>query len=186
MKQLVYADYAPSKTQFPLIILLDDIKSPENVGAIFRIADTFGVERLAICGTSPAPPHKRIPVGGRGAEKTVPFTYFADALSAIEQFRNEGYAIIALEITDESRSIRDVDFKKMGKVVLIAGAEKNGVAQKLLDAVDFAVHIPSFGICLSMNVATSVAVAAYAITGLLQEDNPARFQKTSQDYLKHK
>ncbi len=167
MKQLDYTDYKPSDTRFPLIILLDNIKSPENVGAIFRIADTFGVERLAICGTSPAPPNKRIPIGGRGSEKTVPFTYFADALSAIAQFRNDGYTIIALEITDESRSIRDVDFKKMEKVVLIAGAEKDGVAQALLDAADFAVHIPSFGICLSMNVATSVAVAAYAISGQL-------------------
>jgi tRNA G18 (ribose-2'-O)-methylase SpoU len=168
MKQLVYADYTPTKTTFPLIILLDDIKSPENVGAIFRIADTFGVERLAICGTSPAPPHKRINIGGRGAEKTVPFTYFADALGAIEQYRNAGYAILALEITDESRSIRDIDAQKLEKVVLIAGSEKHGVSQKILDAVDFAVHIPSFGVCLSMNVATSVAVAAYAITGQLE------------------
>jgi tRNA G18 (ribose-2'-O)-methylase SpoU len=167
MKQLDYSDYTPQKRQFPLIILLDDIKSPENVGAIFRIADTFGIERLAICGTSPAPPHKRINIGGRGSEKTVPFTYFGDALSAIEQYRNDGYAILALEITDESRSIRDVDVKKMEKVVLIAGSEKHGVSQKLLDAVDFSVHIPSFGICLSMNVATSVAVAAYEIVGQL-------------------
>jgi tRNA G18 (ribose-2'-O)-methylase SpoU len=167
MKQLVYTDYTPSKTTFPLIILLDDIKSPENVGAIFRIADTFGIERLAICGTSPAPPNKRIPIGGRGSEKTVPFTYFADALNAIEQFRNDGYAILALEITDESRSIREIDVQKMEKIVLIAGSEKHGVSQQLLDAVDFAVHIPSFGVCLSMNVATSVAVAAYAVTGQL-------------------
>ncbi len=167
MKQLEYTDYTPTTTRFPLIILLDNITSPENVGAIFRIADTFGIERLAICGTSPAPPHKRINIGGRGSEKIVPFTYFADALSAIEQLKNDGYAIIALEITDESRSIRDVDFKKLEKVVLIAGSEKGGVSQKLLDAVDFSVHIPSFGICLSMNVATSVAVAAYEITGQL-------------------
>jgi tRNA G18 (ribose-2'-O)-methylase SpoU len=169
MKQLDYTDYTPTKTQFPLIILLDNIKSPENVGAIFRIADTFGIERLAICETSPAPPHKRINIGGRGSEKIVPFTYFGDALSAIEQFKNDGYAIIALEITDESRSIRDIDFKKLEKVVLIAGSEKGGVSQKLLDAVDFSAHIPSSGICLSMNVATSVAVAAYEITGQLAE-----------------
>ena len=97
----------------------------------------------------------------------MPFTYFGDALSTIEQLKNDGYTIIALEITDESRSIRDVDFKKMEKIVLIAGAEKGGVSQKLLDVVDFSVHIPSFGICLSMNVATSVAVAAYEITGQL-------------------
>jgi tRNA G18 (ribose-2'-O)-methylase SpoU len=169
MKQLDYSDYTPTKTQFPLIVLLDNIKSPENVGAIFRIADTFGIERLAICGTSPAPPQKRIHIGGRGSEKIVPFTYFGDALSAIEQLKNDGYTVIALEITDESRSIRDVDFKGMKKIVLIAGSEKDGVAQKLLDIVDFSVHIPSFGICLSMNVATSVAVAAYEITRQLVE-----------------
>jgi tRNA G18 (ribose-2'-O)-methylase SpoU len=167
MKQLDYTDYTPTLTQFPLILLLDNISTPQNVGAIFRIADTFGIERLAICETTPAPPHKRINSGGRGTEKSVAFTYFDDALTAIEQYKNDGYTIIALEITDESRSIRAVDFKALGKIVLIAGSEEDGVSQKLLDVVDFSVHIPSFGICLSMNVATSVAVAAYEITGQL-------------------
>ncbi len=168
MKQLDYTDYTPTTTRFPLIILLDNITTPQNVGAIFRIADTFGVERLAICEGTPAPPHRRINSGGRGTEKTVPFTYFDDALAAIAQFKANGYTIIALEITDESRSIRSVDFSKLEKIVLIAGSEEDGVSQKLLDAADFAVHIPSFGICLSMNVATSVAVAAYEIVGQLR------------------
>lgn len=167
MKQLEYTDYKPTAARFPLIILLDNIKTPQNVGAIFRIADTFGLEGLAICETTPAPPHRRINSGGRGTEKTVPFTYFDDSLTATQHYKSEGYTIIALEITDESRSIRAVDFKKMEKIVLIAGSEEDGVAQKLLDSVDFSVHIPSFGICLSMNVATSVAVAAYEITGQL-------------------
>ncbi len=165
MKQLEYADYAPTKRQFPLTILLDNITTPQNVGALFRIADTFGIEQLAICGTTPVPPHKRINSGGRGTEKSVPFVYFADALDAVLHFKNAGYTVIALEITDESRPIRSIDFKKLEKIVLIAGSEETGVAQSLLDAADFAVHIPSFGICLSMNVATSVAVAAYEITG---------------------
>ena len=164
MKQLDYTDYTPTNTRCPLIILLDNITTPQNVGAIFRIADTFGIERLAICESTPAPPHRRINSGGRGTEKTVPFTYFADALTAVAQFKADGYTIIALEITDKSRSIRSVDFGKLEKIVLIAGSEEDGVSQKLLDVADFAVHIPSFGICLSMNVATSVAVAAYEIT----------------------
>ena len=169
MKQLDYADYTPTNTQFPLVILLNNITTPQNVGAIFRIADTFGVEGLAICGSTPAPPHRRINSGGRGTEKTIPFTYFEDALTAINHYKSKDYAIIALEITDESRSIRTVNFKQLEKIVLIAGSEEDGIAQQLLDAVDFSVHIPSFGICLSMNVATSVAVAAYEIVGQLKK-----------------
>jgi tRNA G18 (ribose-2'-O)-methylase SpoU len=169
MKQLDYTDYQPTKALYPLIILLDNITTPQNVGAIFRIADTFGIERLAICESTPAPPHRRINSGGRGTEKTVPFTYFEDALKAIEHFRQEGYAIIALEITDESHAIRTIDFTQFDKIVLIAGSEEDGVAQKLLDVVDCSVHIPSVGICLSMNVATSVAVAAYEITTQLRQ-----------------
>ncbi len=169
MKQLNYTDYTPTNTQFPLVILLDNITTPQNVGAIFRIADTFGVERLAICGSTPAPPHRRINSGGRGTEKTVPFTYFDDAMTAINHYKSEGYTIIALEITDESRSIRSVNFKQLVKIVLIAGSEEDGVSQGILDVVDFSVHIPSFGICLSMNVATSVAVAAYEIVGQFKQ-----------------
>jgi tRNA G18 (ribose-2'-O)-methylase SpoU len=173
MKQLAYSDYTPTTTRFPIVILLDNITTPQNVGAIFRIADTFGIEQLAICEATPAPPHKRINSGGRGTEKTVPFTYFDDALTAIAHYKGAGYTIVALEITDESLSIRAVDFKKLGKIVLIAGAEETGVAQKLLDAADFSVHIPSVGICLSMNVATSVAVAAYEMTGQWQKEDPS-------------
>ncbi|MDZ7879849.1 MAG: TrmH family RNA methyltransferase [Saprospiraceae bacterium] len=165
MKQLEYTDYQPVQKKYPLSILLDNITTPQNVGAIFRIADTFGIEGLVMCETTPVPPHKRINSGGRGTEKTIPFTYFDDSLNAITHFRAAGYTIIALEITDESRPIRTVDFKELGKILLIAGSEETGVSQKILDVVDFSVHIPSFGICLSMNVATSVAVAAYEISG---------------------
>jgi tRNA G18 (ribose-2'-O)-methylase SpoU len=169
MKQLTYSDYTPTAIRFPLVILLDNITTPQNVGAIFRIADTFGIEKLAICEATPTPPHKRINSGGRGTEKTVPFAYFDDALAAIAEYKSAGYTIIALEITEESLSIQTVDFNKMGKILLIAGAEETGVAQKLLDVADFSVHIPSVGICLSMNVATSVAVAAYEITRQLKK-----------------
>ena len=169
MTQLNYTDYTPTTTQFPVVILLDNITTPQNVGAIFRIADTFGIQHLAICETTPAPPHRRINSGGRGTEKTVPFTYFEDALVVINHYKSVGYAIVALEITDESRSIRAVNFKQLEKIVLIAGSEEEGVSQRLLDAVDFSVHIPSFGICLSMNVATSVAVAAYEIVGQFKQ-----------------
>jgi tRNA G18 (ribose-2'-O)-methylase SpoU len=164
MRQITYDDYQPKHQKFPIALALDNVSTYENVGAIFRIADTLGVKNIALCGTTPTPPHKLISRTARGAERHTTFAYFENTLAAISEFRTQGYTILALEITDDSRDVKTVNFKDLGKILLIAGAENGGIEQAVLEAVDSAVHIPTVGFCLSMNVATSVAVAVYEIT----------------------
>lgn len=163
MVQLTYENYAPTAPKLPIWVLLDDVETPRNAGIIFRIADTMGIEGLVLCGITPNPNHKLLTRTAKGADRHVPSTYFDDATSAIHKFRNDGYTIVALEITNQSVDVKMADFQKMDKILLIAGAENKGVSQAVLDLVDLCVHIPTAGVCLSMNVAVSVAIAVYEI-----------------------
>lgn len=163
MRPLTYTDYKPTAQKLPVWVLLDNVETPRNVGIVFRIADTLGVEGLVLCGKAPNPNHKLLSRTAKGAERHVPSTYFDDALTAIADFRNKGYTIVALEITDQSVNVKTADFRKMDKILLIAGSESAGISQDVLNAVDIAVHIPTAGFCLSMNVSVSIAIAVYEI-----------------------
>ncbi len=171
MQSLTYTDYKPTAEKLPVWVLLDNVETPRNVGIIFRIADTLGIEGLVLCGVAPNPNHKLLSRTAKGAERHVPFTYFDDAKTAIANFREKGYTIIALEITDQSVDLKTVDFAKMDKILLIAGSESSGISQDVLNAVDISVHIPTAGYCLSMNVSVSIAIAVYEIRRQKEVDN---------------
>jgi tRNA G18 (ribose-2'-O)-methylase SpoU len=164
MRQITYDEYQPVRRTFPLALILDNVESHHNVGAIFRIADTLGAESLALCGNTPKPQHKLVSRSARGAERHVGYACFETTLAAIQDYRSRGYTILALEITNTSQDIKTLIIKDLGKVALVAGSESHGIAQVVLDVVDGAVHIPTLGFCLSMNVSTSVAVAVYELT----------------------
>jgi tRNA G18 (ribose-2'-O)-methylase SpoU len=170
MRPITYEDYQLVHRTFPIALALDNVETHQNVGAIFRIADTLGVESLALCGETPKPPHKQLSRAARGSERHVAHAYFETTLAAIADYRSRGYKILALEITDESQDIKTLIVNNLGKVLLIAGSESKGIDQAVLDAVDGAVHIPTVGFCLSMNVATSVGIAVYEMTRQLNQN----------------
>ena len=171
MQPLTYTDYKPTATKLPVWVLLDNVETPRNVGIIFRIADTLGIEGLVLCGVAPNPNHKLLSRTAKGAERHVPSTYFEDAKTAIADFRNKGFTIVALEITNQSVDLKTVDFPKMDKILLIAGSESSGISQDVLNQVDIAIHIPTAGFCLSMNVSVSIALAVYEIRRQKEMDN---------------
>ncbi|MBL7814254.1 MAG: hypothetical protein JNL70_04535 [Saprospiraceae bacterium] len=168
MQQLTYSDYKPNAMKLPVWVLLDDVITPRNTGVIFRIADTMGAQGLVLCGNVPPSNHKLLSRTAKGADRHVPFVYYKNATDAIEDYRKQGFLIVALEITDQSSDIKTIDFQQFDKILLIAGAEDSGVSQAVLDIVDFAVHIPTSGLSLSMNVAVSVAIAVYEIRRQLE------------------
>ena len=163
MKALTYEDYKPTAAKLPIWVLLDNVETPRNVGITFRIADTMGIEGLVLCGVAPNPNHKLLSRTAKGAERHVPSVYFDDAKTAIADFRQKGFTIVALEIADESVDLKTVDFSKMDKILLIAGSESSGISRDVLNEVDIAIHIPTAGFCLSMNVSVSIAIAVYEI-----------------------
>ena len=161
--QRTYTEYQPNRQKYPLSILLQNVDSPHNVGMIFRLVDTLGVAQIILTGKTPTPPHRNISRAATGAYRHVDWCYELDILNTIKSKKQEGYTIIALEITHDSEDIKTLDYKAMGKILLIAGAEDGGISDAVLQVVDATVHIPTHGVCLSMNVATALSIAVYEI-----------------------
>jgi tRNA G18 (ribose-2'-O)-methylase SpoU len=153
----------------PIVILLDNIRSLHNVGTFFRTGDAFNIAAIALCGITGTPPHKDIQKTALGATESVRWQYFPQSIHAIEQYKSQGYAIIAIEQTDESIALPD--WKTIPeKIVLVFGHEVNGVAQEVLDLCDCAVEVPQFGTKHSFNVSVVGGIVLYHICCLQSSD----------------
>lgn len=149
--------------RFEVYLILDNIRSMYNVGAIFRTADATRIKKLYLCGITATPPRKEIektalktidpPAGG------VPWEYREDTISVTKELKNLRTQIIALEQTDQSIDYRKFDYKK--PVAIIIGNEVNGINQEVLNLCDAAVEIPMQGIANSLNVATAAGIILF-------------------------
>ncbi len=166
-RQLTHRDHHPGGGGFPLILLLDDVSDPANVGAVFRIADALGVERLLLCGNTVVPPDRRLTRTSRATDKVVPYERCGDPEAELRRVREQGYHLIALELTQQSVDLKTVDYGALDKICLILGAEQAGVSSSLLEIVEQTVHIPMQGQNSSMNVAAACAIAVHEMTRYL-------------------
>jgi len=148
-----------------LCFLLDNMRSPFNVGSLFRIADALGVEKLWLTGQTITPPNDKIRKNSRATDKSVAYEYRANALSLIAELKLSGYKIVSLELTSESIPLNQLQ-QNQQNICLILGSENEGVAPELLAASDDIGMIPRQGQNESMNVATAAAIAAYQIKQL--------------------
>lgn len=143
------------------ILWLHNIRSLHNVGAAFRNADAFGIDQLWLSGFTPTPPRPEITKTAIGAEEHVKWKKIEKEVETIQQLKNDGYSILALEQTD--RSIPIQKYEPGGKpICLILGNEVTGVDEVLLSRIDDAVEIPQFGMKHSLNVSVASGVALYA------------------------
>ena len=145
----------------PIAVILDDIRSLHNVGAIFRTADGAGLEHLYLCGITGTPPRNEIRKTSLGAEESVPWTYHKDALEPLQSLCATGYQIIVLEQTNESVDYRLALYRF--PVCLIIGHEFHGVRDQLVAAADLAIDIPMYGVKQSLNVSVAFGIAVYEI-----------------------
>ncbi len=145
----------------PLIVVLDNIRSLHNVGAIFRTADGVGVEKLWLCGITGFPPQSQITKTALGAEDRVPWEHSHDVLAVVRSLKDQGYAIIALEQTEQSLNFDQ--FEVLFPICLIVGNEIEGISLELLSLCDGAVEIPMAGAKNSLNAAVAFGVVAYQI-----------------------
>lgn len=149
------------------IIVLDNIRSVYNVGSIFRTADALGVDKIYLCGTTPAPidrfgrARKDLAKVALGAEKNIEWEYFASTESVLEKIKKEKFKIIAIEQDKKS-----VDFRKIkakNKTALVLGNEVSGISKKVLKLADIIAEIPMFGKKESLNVSVSFGIAGFHI-----------------------
>lgn len=146
---------------FHLIFLLQDVTDPINVGSIIRTADACGVEKLIVSQKTAPFSHPQVAMTARGLERKLDWEKTNDIEATITQYKNDGYKIVALELTESSTLYSE--YKFTNKTVLILGNEAIGVYKKILSLCDGAVHIPMFGKGPSLNVNVATAVVAYEI-----------------------
>ena len=141
------------------VLVVPNIRSAHNVGAMFRTADGAGVNKIYLCGYSPVPPHPQLDKVSLGAEKWIPFEYFKQCGRALKLLKEKGYNIVALEQTKNCQNL--FDFKPKFPLALVVGNEKTGVTKSLLKYCDTAVEIPMHGRKNSLNVSVAAGVAMY-------------------------
>lgn len=151
-----------AKKKIPLTIVLDNIRSLNNIGSIFRTSDAFRVERLMLCGITATPPSVEIHKTALGAEDSVRWEYRPSSTEAARELRREGYTLCALELAKGSVSLENfpVDCNGRGYAVVV-GHEVDGVSQGVLDLCDHCIEIPQEGTKHSLNVAVSTALAIW-------------------------
>ena len=144
-----------------VVLILDSIRSMNNVGSAFRTSDAFGIEKLFLCGITATPPHRDIQKTAIGATESVDWEHRKDISELLKELKSKGYKIYALEQTDESISLQSVKCNSEEKVAFVFGNEVFGVSDQALDLVDQAVEIPQFGTKHSLNVTVSIGVTLW-------------------------
>ncbi len=152
--------------RLPFCVVLNDIRSLHNVGAIFRTADGVGIEKVWLCGCTGYPPQGGIAKIALGAEDHVPWEYRKDCLPLLRELKNKGYQIVLLE--QMQGSISHDAFKPKAPVCLVLGNEVTGVNEELLALCSAAVEIDMAGIKNSLNVAVAFGITAYQIRSCLK------------------
>ncbi|WP_378175322.1 TrmH family RNA methyltransferase [Aquimarina sp. SS2-1] len=152
------------KKQFSITLICDRVNAPANIGSIFRIADSFGVEQIYFCGENITVVSKRMQRTARATHEIIPYQQSDDIIPIIDQLQSDGYQIIALEITENSVPIGTYEFFANHKIALVIGEENLGISEKVLTKATKIVHIDMYGTNSSMNVATATGVALYEIT----------------------
>ncbi|MFV8225774.1 TrmH family RNA methyltransferase [Christiangramia aquimixticola] len=162
--QLSHSETEFKTKTFPVILLLDNITGEANIGSMFRLADAFGVEKILFTGTLPNLNSNRLKRTARNTQNTVEFGFQENGEEFIKQLKKDAYKTVAIEITSESRSIQNFSLEADSKLLLIAGNERHGISDEILNCADEVYHIEMFGKNSSMNVAQSVGIALYEIT----------------------
>ncbi len=147
----------------PIVLVLDDIRSLNNIGSIFRTADAFLIEAIYLCGITARPPHREIHKTALGATDSVRWEYFESALDAVEELKEKGYKILSLEQADQSINLPEFTPESGASYAIVLGNEIHGVNQKVIDISDDCVEIPQFGTKHSFNVTISAGIIIWDI-----------------------
>ncbi len=138
--------------KIPLLVVLDNIRSMHNVGAAFRTADAFLVEKIILCGITPRPPHREIHKAALGATESVDWQYYENVKEAIIDLKTLGYEVVGIEQTSNSTMITDFSIDATKKYALVLGNEVEGISDEILTDLDECLEIPQLGTKHSLNV----------------------------------
>lgn len=145
----------------PLIVVLDNVRSLNNIGSVFRSSDAFLVEKIYLCGITAKPPHKDIQKTALGATDTVNWEYAEDTLTLIEHLKQDGVKIVAVEQAENAVFLNDFSPNVTDKYAVVFGNEVKGVQQEVVTVSDTVIEIPQFGTKHSLNISVSTGVVLW-------------------------
>jgi tRNA G18 (ribose-2'-O)-methylase SpoU len=147
--------------KFPIIVVLDDIRSFNNVGSFFRTSDAFNIEKIYLCGITPLPPHRDIQKTALGATETVEWEHRESIVELITELKSLGKTICSVEQAEETLMLNYSDQIASDDLVLVFGNEVNGVNQVIIDLSDYIIEIPQYGTKHSLNVSVCAGVVLW-------------------------
>ncbi len=147
----------------PFIVVLDNIRSLNNIGSVFRTCDAFLTEAIYLCGITARPPHREIQKTALGATESVDWKYFESVDEALSEVRKNGFTIVAVEQAEESVALDKFIIEAGKKYALVFGHEVKGVSQEVMDNCDYCVEIPQFGTKHSFNISVSAGIVLWEL-----------------------
>ncbi|MBC3847392.1 RNA methyltransferase [Winogradskyella echinorum] len=153
----------------PIIIILDNIRSLNNIGSVFRTSDAFLVEKIYLCGITAQPPHNDIRKTALGSTETVDWEYAENTLEIIEKLKIEGVTICSIEQAENAKMLNEFKPRPNTKYAFVFGNEVKGVAQDVVDASDLVIEIPQYGTKHSLNISVSCGVVVWDVFSKLKD-----------------
>ena len=153
-----------NKEKTPIVVVLDNIRSLNNIGSVFRTADAMAIEAVYLCGITAQPPHREINKTALGATESVNWKYFEKTETAVSSLKEEGYTVLSIEQTEGSIYLNDFNVEKGQKLALVFGHEVYGVEQDIIDLSDAVIEIPQKGTKHSLNISVSAGVVLWDLS----------------------
>lgn len=151
-----------SAQKIPIIIVLDNVRSMNNIGSVFRTADAFLLEGIYLCGVTATPPHREIQKTALGATESVDWMHFATTMDAVNHLKGNGYTVYAVEQAENSIMLDKLNLPE-GRLALVFGNEVSGVEQAVIDASAGCIEIPQYGTKHSINLSVSVGIVIWEV-----------------------
>ena len=156
--------------KLPLVVVLDNVRSQHNVGAVFRTADAMRIERVVLCGICCCPPNQELHKTALGAEESVNWSYYQDTIEAVKALQEEGYTVYAVEQAHDSMTLEEAAKEiQRTKVAVVLGHEVFGVQQEVVDLCTQCIEIPQYGTKHSMNVSVTAGIVMYRLSEAMRK-----------------
>ena len=157
----ITVDEFKSVEKTPIIVVLDNIRSLNNIGSVFRTSDAFLIEKIYLCGICATPPNKDIHKTALGATESVAWEYVEDTLTLVEKLKAENIRVLAIEQVENSTKLNTFYPEKNEKYAIVMGNEVKGVQQKVVNAADACIEIPQLGTKHSLNISVTTGVVLW-------------------------
>lgn len=154
--------------KIPLVVILDNVRSLHNVGSVFRTSDAYCVKKVILCGITATPPNAEIHKSALGAEFSVDWEYYKETTEAVNELKQAGYTILAIEQAHDSINMDTFKAEKENKYAVILGNEVKGVQQSVIDLSDGCLELPQFGTKHSLNVSVTAGIVIWEFAKLFR------------------